>query len=109
MMKYKWIFTGVLVLPLLFILFHFCKGEMGSPYSRQPELQTFQLRNGWGYKIMLNKKTLIYQPTIPAIDSIQPFPTETSARKTGLLVLERLNQNKDFAITIDDLKDSLSD
>lgn len=109
MMKSKWIFTGLLILPLLFILFHFCKGEMGSLSSRQPELQTFQLGNGWGYKIVLNKKTLIYQPTIPAIDSVQSFPTETSARKTGLLVLERLNQNKDFSITTDDLKDSLSD
>lgn len=100
---------SLMLLLLLFVLFYFRRGDMGSPHGRQPELQTFQLRDGWGYKILMNKKTLIYQPTIPTIDSLRPFPTERSARLTGQLVLDRLKHNRDFSITIDDLKHSLSD
>ena len=84
-------------------------GEMGSRGDRQPELQTFQLEDGWGYQIVMNKKVLIYQPSIPAIDTLRSFPDEASARKIGSLVLERLRNNKDFSITIDDIKHSLSD
>ena len=57
----------------------------------------------------MNEKVLIYQPTIPAIDTLRSFPDEASARKIGALVLERLNNNENFSITMDDIKHSLSD
>lgn len=97
------------LLPLLILLILFRSTDVGSRNDRQPELQTFQLQDGWGYRIVMNKKVLINQPTIPAIDTLRPFPTEASARRIGALVLERLTLNKDFSITIDDLRHSLSD
>jgi hypothetical protein len=103
------VIAGLALLSLLLSLFYFHGREMGSRRGQQLELQTFQLRNGWGYKILLNSKTLIYQPTIPAIDTIKAFPNEKSARKTGEIVMNRLKRNKDFSITTDDLKHSLSD
>ena len=109
MKRRKMVLWSLILLPLLIILFYFCRGEMGSSRSRQPELQTFQLGNGWGYKILVNKKTLIYQPTIPAIDTVCPFPDERSARRTGLLVLNRLKHNLDISVTMEDLEHSLSD
>ena len=78
------------------------KGVPGRP-------ATFQLEDGWGYRIVMNEKVLIYQPTIPAIDTLRSFPDEASARKIGALVLERLNNNENFSITMDDIKHSLSD
>ena len=65
----------IILLPLLLILFCFRFWEIRARNGMQPELQTFQLGNGWGYKVLMNKKVLIYQPTIPAIDSLRPFPS----------------------------------
>ena len=94
---------GLVLLPVLILLIYFRHGEKGFPDGRQPELQTFQLEDGWGYRIVMNEKVLIYQPTIPAIDTLRSFPDEASARKIGALVLERLNNNENFSITIDDI------
>lgn len=99
----------IILLPLLLILFCFRAREMGSRHEVQPELQTFQLRDGWGYKVLMNKKVMIYQPTIPAIDSTRPFPTEASARRIGTLVVERIKNNQSFSISTDDIIHSLSD
>lgn len=103
-------FWGLVLLPVLVLLFlYFRPGDVGSRGGRQPELQTFQLEDGWGYQIVMNEKVLIYQPTIPAIATQRSFPDEVSARKIGSLVLERINDNKDFSITIGDIEHSLSD
>lgn len=100
----------IILLPLSVILFCWHAREMGSRHEKvQLELQTFQLGNGWGYQVMLNRKVLIYQPTIPSIDSLRPFPSEASARRIGLLVMERLKRNQSFSITTDDIIHSLSD
>lgn len=100
---------GLCVLPVLILFFYICSGEKGSPDGRQPELQTYRLGNGWGYRILMNDKVLINQPTIPAIDTLMPFPDEASARKIGSLVRERIANNKEFSITKDDIQHSLSD
>lgn len=99
---------GLVLLPVLILILYFRQGDVGFPDGRQPELQTFQSQDGWGYQIVMNKKVLIYQPTIPAIDSLRSFPDEAAARKVGSLVLERLCNKKDFSITIDDIEHSLS-
>lgn len=75
---------------------------------RQPEVQTVQLGDGWGYQIVMNGKVWIYQPTIPAIDTLMAFPDEESARVIGTIVLEKLNENRDFTVTITDIRKSLS-
>ena len=58
-----------------------------------------QSENGWGYQIVIKQKVLIYQPTIPAIDTVAPFPDETSTRKVGILVLKRFNAHSDFSVS----------
>lgn len=102
------IVAGLAVLSMLLLYLVFREGDMGSLPGRQPELQTFQSGNGWGYQILLNEKVLIYQPSIPSIDSVMPFPSEESARKIGTLVIEKLNKNQNFSITKEDIQHSLS-
>lgn len=97
------------VLPVFILFVYICSGEKGAPDGRQPELQTYRLGNGWGYRILMNEKVLIDQPTIPAIDTLMSFPDEASARKIGSLVRDRIANNKDFSITKDDIQHSLSD
>ncbi|MDR2918119.1 MAG: DUF4907 domain-containing protein [Tannerella sp.] len=72
------------------------------------ELQTFQLKDGWGYQILIDKKVFIYQPTIPAIDSVKPFPDEVSAGKVGMLVLKRLQSKQSPGVTPDEISHLLA-
>ena len=97
------------VLPVLILFVYICSGEKGSPDGRQPELQTYRLGNGWGYRILMNDKVLIDQPTIPAIDTLMAFPDEASARNIGSLVRDRIANNENFSITKEDIQHSLSD
>lgn len=99
----------LLLPPVLFFILFIRPPDMGSADGRGPEVQTVQLGNGWGYQIVMNRKVLIYQPTIPAIDTAMAFPDEAAARKVGNLVLERLNANRDFSVTQEDLRCVLDD
>ena len=104
-----WFVPGLVVLPVLLFYLSFFRGEeMGSSPGRQLELQTFQSGDGWGYQIRMNGKVLIYQPTIPSIDTVTAFPNEESARNIGTLVLNRLTENKDFSVSRDEIQRSLS-
>ena len=86
-----WFVPGLVVLPVLLFYLSFFRGEeMGSSPGRQLELQTFQSGDGWGYQIRMNGKVLIYQPTIPSIDTVIAFPDKESAENIGTLVLNKL-------------------
>lgn len=63
------------------------------------ELEIFQSPKGWGYQIVMRQKVLIYQPTIPAIDTVMAFPDEVSTRKIGTLVLKRYNEHSNFSVS----------
>jgi len=99
---------GLLLLPILVFIFTVGFGDVGSPTPRQLELQTFQSGNGWGYKIVAKGKTLIYQPTIPAIDTIMPFQDEASAKKVGSLVLKRLNRDQNISVSKEEISHLIS-
>ena len=49
-------------------------------------LEIFQSPKGWGYQIIMGQKILIYQPTIPAIDTVMPNSEKKKSRKIGILV-----------------------
>jgi hypothetical protein len=73
------------------------------------ELQTFRTDDqGWGYQILVNNKVMVSQPIIPAIDSVMSFPTEESARKVGQLVLEKIINKENFAVSKQEVEYSLS-
>jgi len=97
-------FAGLLAWCLGVLLFVGCAGKGG----KQVELQTFQSRDGWGYRIMMKKKVLISQPFVPAIDTIMAFPDEESARKVGQLVLKRIINKENFAVSKQEVEYSLS-
>lgn len=94
---------GLLVLGLLSVVFFSIRAGGKDRGRQQPVMQTFQSGNGWGYKILLNEKVLIYQPTIPAIDTEKPFPTKESAQAVGSLVLDRLLKRQDIAVSISEI------
>ncbi|MEI3469640.1 MAG: DUF4907 domain-containing protein [Bacteroides intestinalis] len=74
-----------LLLLLIIILLHHSIITIEDEEEPKAELEIFQSKNGWGYQIVMRQKVLIYQPTIPAIDTIMPFPDEVSTPKSGSL------------------------
>lgn len=71
--------------------------------ERAVQLQTFFSGDGWGYDILIDGKVFIHQPTVPAIDTVMPFPDEESARRIGMLVMERLADKKDISVSLSDI------
>ena len=60
---------------LIIILLHHSILIIEDEEEPKAELEIFQSENGWGYQIVIKQKVLIYQPTIPAIDTVAPFLT----------------------------------
>lgn len=58
------------------------------------KVETFVVEGGWGYKVVYGKKTIIYQPNIPAIKSQQAFHSQRDALIVGHLVKEKLLHQK---------------
>lgn len=102
------VFIGLLLLLILVSLFIFRAGGLGTSHNQQLMLETFQSGNGWGYQILLDGKILVHQPTIPAIDTVMPFPNKQSALYLGQLVLERISSNKGFSVSSEEARHSLS-
>ncbi|WP_259329554.1 DUF4907 domain-containing protein [Bacteroides xylanisolvens] len=84
---------------LTIILLHHSIMVIEDEGEPKAELEIFQYENGWGYQIVMKQKVLIYQPTIPAIDTAIPFPDEVSTRKVGILVLKRFNAHRNFSVS----------
>jgi hypothetical protein len=58
------------------------------------KLEIIQLETGWGYKILKDNKPFIRQEYIPAIEGNLRFPDKNSAKKTGLLVCNKLKNHE---------------
>lgn len=95
----KYLFGGGLLLLLIIILLHYPSLITWGEEAPKAELELFQSKNGWGYQIVMNNKTIIYQPTVPAIDSVMSFPNEDSARKIGTIVLKRFIEHRNFSVS----------
>lgn len=68
-------------------------------------LEVVQIENGgYGYKIYDGKRPVIYQPFIPEVSGKKSFRTQKEAENVGNLVLQRINNKENFAISKNDLK-----
>ena len=84
---------------LIITLLHQSIMTIGDEEESKAKLEIFQSPKGWGYQIVRGQKVLIYQPTIPAIDTIMAFPDEVSTREIGTLVLKRFNEHCNFSVS----------
>ena len=78
-------------------------------YLRQVEsrysLEIIQVKdNGYGYKILEGKRTIIVQPFIPVVAGKECFKTREDSENIGNLVLKRIESGENFSVTWDDLK-----
>jgi len=70
----------------------------------QVKVKTYRVAQGWGYKIMIKDKVIIDQPFIPVLAGTDPFPTRRSAFRAGMLVKQKLLNNKLPTLSIKDLE-----
>jgi serine protease inhibitor ecotin len=62
--------------------------------AKKIEYKTFYTTNGWGYDILIDKKLVIHQQTIPAIPEKKGFDTEEFAKRAAGSVVDKLKNNK---------------
>lgn len=70
------------------------------------KLEVFEEPNGWGYNVVYHDRIIIRQDIIPAIPKSVPFRTEADARKTGTLVVGKLQSHQRPTISLSEI-DSL--
>jgi len=66
-------------------------------------LEAFRSENGWGYSVKIGEKVVIYQPYIPALEGNKPFRSRSEALKAGRIVITKIQEGTDYALTIDEL------
>lgn len=98
----------VVLLLLIIVIISYVKITDQTVNHNNLELQTFRTDGGWGYTILLNKKTIISQPIIPAIDTVMPFPDEKSAKRIGQIVVKKIINKENFSVSKQEVEYSLS-
>lgn len=56
------------------------------------EIKITKQNSGYGYQILKKQKIIINQPFVPAIQGNKNFKTETDARKTAALVVNKIDK-----------------
>jgi len=60
--------------------------------------------NGYGYKILKGKQTVVYQPFVPALGNKQTFLSEEDATKVAQLVRDHFEAGENPSISKDDIR-----
>ena len=67
------------------------------------EVVPFNINDGWGYKIVVDGHTYIYQDVIPGVPGNLVFKTKENALKVGQRVVEKLTHHQLPAMTQQEL------
>jgi hypothetical protein len=73
--------------------------------SDQVKVKTYQVSEGWGYRIIIKDKVFIDQPFIPVLPGKKAFPDKKSAFKAGNIVKQKLISRKLPALTKEDIEE----
>lgn len=67
--------------------------------------QVFKIENGFGYELIIEKKIIIKQENIPAIDKQMPFCSIEDAQKIADLVKQKILKKVTPTVSLVELKD----
>lgn len=90
------------VLSFVAVCLSCCSGRK-SAGSEEFVCRPVQVEGGYGYVVLHEEDTLIYQPYIPAIGERAPFTSEEDALKVGRLVCRKLDKKKSPGISKDEI------
>lgn len=97
--KILWVLSVVVIIALTAVIIFNRRG----PHCR---VEVYKSEQGWGYDIVMNNKTYIHQPYMPAANGNVAFESKRAAKKTGDLVLKKLQKRQTPVVTKSEL-DSL--
>lgn len=90
------------ILSVVAVCLSCCSGRK-SVGSGEFTCRSVQVVGGYGYVVLHQEDTLIYQPYIPAIGRRIPFALEEDALKVGGLVCRKLNEKKSPGISKEEI------
>ena len=101
MTKREILFLISIILTIVLLLIGKMKffDKNNSDYS----LNIVKVNGEWSYEILLDNQPLIVQQNIPVIEGNIPFKNKLDAKKTGSLVLRKLQKGLSPSINIDEL------
>ncbi len=70
------------------------------------EITVYNIKDGYGYSLQMNKKILIKQDYIPAIQERSHFCTYSDAYKVGTIVKNKIEHGEGPGITLEELKEN---
>jgi hypothetical protein len=68
------------------------------------QVDTFRVKGGWGYQIMVHRKVYIYQPFMPVIPGQHPFPSRKTAARAGAIAMDKLLDGQIPSLSAEDLE-----
>ena len=94
------------VLSVVAVCLSCCSGRK-SAGSRGFACRPVQVVGGYGYVVLHQEDTLIYQPYIPAIGRRVPFASEEDALKVGGLVCRKLMEGQPPTVSREEIVEKL--
>lgn len=77
----------------------------GGPQKKYPEkpenlsYNTFYIKSGWGYDIIMNNRMIIHQELVPALTVQRGFEKKEDAEKAAQLVIQKINTHQSPALS----------
>lgn len=97
--KILWGLTIILIIAFTAVVLLNRRGTHG-------RVEVYKSEQGWGYDIVIKNKTYIHQPYMPTVNGNVAFENKHTAKKTGDLVLKKLQKRQTPVVTKSEL-DSL--
>ncbi|WP_158563294.1 DUF4907 domain-containing protein [Chitinophaga silvatica] len=97
------IFIAVIALVICAGGFYYRSVKQKADDMLQVEAVAFSVNGGWGYKVVVDGRTYIYQDVIPGIQGNQVFKSQEDALKVGQRVVYKLVHHQLPAITEQEL------
>lgn len=99
--KLSWIIPIALV--LLLVGYRYYRDSSPQADMVQLTVVPFETGGGWGYKVMVDNRSYIYQDVIPGIAGNRPFRSKDDAARVGQAVVEKLMAHQRPTVTLTDL------
>jgi len=78
-------------------------GRFHNKRNHHYTVDVINIEQGWGYNILCDNKLIIHQPYMPAKNGQFTFQNKYDAKKTGQLVVKKLQNSQSPRIRIDEL------
>ncbi len=71
--------------------------------------EVYEVKAGYGYRILKDRKIYIQQDFIPTLDSFRPFKNEDQATEAAQLIVRKLEGGKIPALSADEVSNILEE